>query len=35
MNFRYEWTAFRETTSFYGVAHDQLQPVESDDNLAL
>src|SRR5690606_31568274 len=24
MNFRYEWTVFRETMSFYGVTHNRL-----------
>ena len=30
MNSRYEWTVFRETMSFYGVAHDRLPGVVTD-----
>ena len=30
MNSRYEWTVYRETMSFYGVAHDRLSGVVAD-----
>ncbi len=35
MNFRYEWTVFRETKSFYGVAHDRLLRVVEDRDVAV
>jgi len=35
MNFRYEWTASRETMSFYGVAHDRLIPVVENGDVAV
>jgi hypothetical protein len=35
MNSRYEWTAFRETMCFYGVAHDRLLQVVEDGDLAV
>ncbi len=35
MNSRNEWTVFRETTSFYGVAHDRLPCVVADSETAV
>ena len=35
MNSRNEWTAFRETMSFYGVAHDRLPRVVADRETAV
>jgi hypothetical protein len=35
MNFRYEWTASRETMSFYGVAHDRLATSRGGRQLAV
>ena len=35
MNSRNEWTAFRETMSFYGVAHDRLPRVVTDRETAV
>jgi len=35
MNSQYEWTVLRETTSFYGVAHDRLVAVEEHGDVAV
>jgi hypothetical protein len=35
MNSRNEWTVFRETMSFYGVAHDRLPRVVADRETAV
>jgi hypothetical protein len=35
MNSRYEWTVLRETMCFYGVAHDRLDSVVEDDDVAV
>lgn len=35
MNSRNEWTVFRETMSFYGVAHDRLSRVVADRETAV
>ncbi len=35
MNSRNEWTVFRETMSFYGVAHDRLPRVVADSETAV
>lgn len=35
MNSRNEWTVFRETMSFYGVAHDRLPRVVADSEAAV
>ena len=35
MNSRNEWTVFRETMSFYGVAHDRLLSVVEDGDVAV
>ncbi len=35
MNSRNEWTVFRETMSFYGVAHDRLARVVADREIAV
>ena len=34
-NSRNEWTVFRETMSFYGVAHDRLLSVVEDGDVAV
>ncbi len=35
MNSRYAWTVFRETMSFYGVAHNRLPRVVADRDAAV
>jgi hypothetical protein len=35
MNSRYEWTVFRDTMSFYGVAHDRRIEVVEDGDVAV
>jgi len=35
MNSWNEWTVFRETKSFYGVAHDRLPRVVADSDVAV